>query len=101
MKLAMTRSIGALGMMLCICGSVIPQVRKSQPPSPDRLLVGRRTFFDFGPPFSFYEVFSVRSADRGALIERITVAPSADACTPATVETATASISETVADLLG
>src|ERR1017187_4114557 len=102
MKLAIRRSSVLFGVMLCICGSVIPQVRKSQPSSPDRLLLGRRTFFDFGPPFNFYEVLSVRSTDRGALIERITVTPSADACTlSATVETTTASVNETIADLLG
>ena len=80
-----------------------PQRRKPQPPAPDQFLIGRRTFFDIGPPFEFYEIFSVRSATRGGtLVERIQVTPPGDVCTQgATVEVATGLFSESVADLLG
>lgn len=69
---------------------------------PKEFEIGRRTFFDFGPPFDFYEIFIVRPATRGTSIERITLTPAADECiAPAKVETASASIDEPVAALLG
>lgn len=78
------------------------QAHEAQQPSPDRFLIGRRTFFDFGPPFNFYDVFSVRSTPQGAFVERVTVAPTTDACTqPPTVEAATATINESIPELLG
>lgn len=76
---------------------------KTEPPRPDHFLIGRRTYFDFGPPSEFYEVFSARTAgDGGTLIERIQLTPPGDLCTQsAMVETATASIKESVSELLG
>ena len=60
-------------------------------PAPSEFLLGRHTFFDFGPPFDFYEVFSVQSGDAGTSIQRITLTPPGNPCTqPATVETAAA-----------
>jgi TonB family protein len=64
--------------------------------------IGRHTFFDFGPPSDYYEVFWVRSDDNRREVERITVTPPGDRCTqPATVQIATASIDESVSSLLG
>jgi hypothetical protein len=67
---------------------------------PTQFEIGRRTFFDFGPPFEYYEVLAVRPAENGSSIERITLTPGYS-CTPAKIETASASISGSVADLLG
>jgi hypothetical protein len=90
------------GAVFLSCGAVLPETRKPQPPPPDQFVVGRRTFFDIGPPFEFYEILSLRSTTGGALVERLQVTPPGDACTqPATVEVSTASIRESVADLLG
>ena len=91
------------GAAVLICTAATPQKRKPQPPTPDQFLLGRRTFFDIGPPFEFYEIFSVHSAANGStLVERIQVTPPGDVCTqPATVEVAAGSISESIADLLG
>lgn len=87
---------------LLACGSAVSQVQKSQLRLPDEFLIGRRTFFDFGPPFEFYEVFAVRSQGDGASIERFTLTPGGDACTvPATFQVTSVSIKESVADLLG
>lgn len=86
---------------LCAC-SAVSQVRKLAPPTPDQFSIGRRTFFDFGPPFEFYEILSVHSEGNGASIERIILTPSGDACTqPASFEVAATSIGVSVADLLG
>jgi len=68
---------------------------------PTEFELGRRTFFDFGPPFNFYEIFIVREAPGGASVERITLTPEADKCIlPAKVEVATGSLNEAVASLL-
>jgi hypothetical protein len=68
---------------------------------PTEFELGRRTFFDFGPPFNFYEIIIVRDAAGGASVERITLTPAADECIlPPKVEVATGSLNESVASLL-
>jgi hypothetical protein len=65
-------------------------------------VIGRHTFFDFGPPTDFYELFIVLPAASGTSIERITLTPPADICiAPAKVEAVSASLSETPEELLG
>lgn len=80
-----------------------PQARKPQPSLPEQFVIGRRTFFDIGPPFEFYEIFSVhRTANNGTSVERILVTPPGDVCTqPASIEVATVSAAGSVGDLLG
>jgi TonB family protein len=80
-----------------------PQARKPQPSPPEQFVIGRRTFFDIGPPFEFYEIFCVRqTANNRTSVERIQVTPPGDVCTqPASVEVAVASITGSVGDLLG
>jgi hypothetical protein len=69
---------------------------------PDQFTVGRHTFFDFGPPTDFYELFLVRPAATGSSIERISLTPPADICiAPAKVEAVSASSSETPSELIG
>ena len=69
---------------------------------PKEFVIGRHTFFDFGPPHDFYEVFVVRPAGNGAAVDRITLTPVAVACyLPAKVEAATATLDESVESLLG
>lgn len=38
-------------------------------------MIGIYTFFDFGPPFDFYEIMIVRPAENGVSIERMTLTP--------------------------
>ncbi len=69
---------------------------------PSDFTLGRRTFFDVGPPFEFYEIFSIRSRGQDTVIQRITLTPPGDPCTqPAAVESATATTRQTIATLLG
>lgn len=76
--------------------------RHPDSPPPNQFEIGRHTFFDFGPPHDFYDVFAVRPAANGSSIERITFTPPGDACLqPAKVEIRSASVSESVATLLG
>jgi hypothetical protein len=101
MTYKMRSSLAALGTMLFVCGSAAPKVRKAQLPVPAQIIIGRRTFFDFGPPFNYYEVLSLRSSGLNTLIQRIRVTPSGDACIrPAKIESAAASINEALPDLL-
>jgi TonB family protein len=89
-------------MMLLTASAALTQTSSSKKPIPDQFLVGRHTFFDFGPPFDFYEVFSVHSTGNTTSIERITITPPGDVCTqPAHVETAKTLVSESTVDLLG
>ena len=63
--------------------------------------LGRHTFFDFGPPTDFYELFLVRPTATGTGIERITLTPAGDACTqPAHIEVASAEMKESIPSLL-
>ena len=84
-------------------GAAMARTHKPPAPQPDEFLIGRRTFFDFGPPFNYYEVLSARgSANGGTSIERLIVTPSTDACTrPPTVEVAAISVRVSAAELLG
>ncbi len=69
---------------------------------PDQFEIGRRTFFDFGPPFNYYELLVVRPTTNGVSIERITLTPPADSCTrQAKIEVASAAVNDSVAALLG
>ena len=78
------------------------QESRLSPAQPNQFEIGRRTFFDFGPPFDFYEVFLVRPTSGGSSIERITLTPAGDECVaPAKIEIASASLSESPATLLG
>ena len=69
---------------------------------PDQFEIGRHTFFDFGPPSDYYELFVVHPTVNGTSIERITLTPPVDSCTrQAKLEVASASINESIAALLG
>lgn len=70
-------------------------------PMPDHFEIGRRTFFDFGPPFNYYELFLVRPMGDNSSIERIMLTPAVNACLqPAKVEAVSVVVKESVASLL-
>jgi Gram-negative bacterial TonB protein C-terminal len=87
-----------LAVLACVCADA----RDSRPAAemPTQFEIGRHTFFDFGPPTDYYELLVIRPTQNGSSIERITLTPGYT-CTPAKVEVASASTSESVADLLG
>ena len=63
--------------------------------------MGRFTFFDFGPPFDFYDIYLVSAATDGSNIERISLTPRGDACyVPAKVEAQSVHVNAPVVDLL-
>ncbi|MGA2300038.1 MAG: energy transducer TonB [Candidatus Acidiferrum sp.] len=80
--------------------------RGQTPPAPssfpEQFEIGRRTFFDFGPPFDYYEIFVVRPMTDGSSVIRILLTPPADACNaPARVEISSATLGESIPALLG
>ena len=82
----------------------VPALGPGQVSTPQQISqfeVGRRTFYDFGPPFDFYEIYLVRAKDAGSWIDRVTLTPPGSSCMqPAKVETASASMTDRVGALL-
>jgi TonB family protein len=71
------------------------------PVLPDRFLIARHTFFDFGPPNDFYEIISVVGSGNGVTIDRITLTPAGDACLQhPKVETVSSAIPGTISGML-
>ena len=88
--------------VLALAGEALSQKSHVTSIQPNQFEIGRRTFFDFGPPFNYYELFIVRPAASGASIERIIVTPPGNVClAPAKVEIARSSIDESPSSLLG
>jgi hypothetical protein len=82
--------------------SVAAQKNGVSKPELDHFEIGRHTFFDFGPPFDFYELLLIRSTGSGSVVQRIILTPPGSACVaPARIETASASLTESVSVLLG
>src|ERR1700722_1014544 len=94
---------GVLILALLIVGVPVPgQKHRPAPPMPDHFVIARDTFFDFGPPFHYLELFFIVPTTNGSSIKRILLTPQADACAePATVESHSALIQESPAALLG
>jgi TonB family protein len=85
---------------ILVCTAASARDPKADAAAPTRLEIGRHTFLDFGPPTDYYEVLVVRPTENGSSIERLTLTPGY-ACTLPKVEVASASIDESVANLLG
>lgn len=92
-----------------ICYSVLyfylpalSQKRSPAVPFPNQFVIARRTFFDFGPPTDFYELFIAKLAATRTSVERISVTPPADMCfAPAKTEVASGILSVMPNELLG
>jgi hypothetical protein len=68
---------------------------------PDHFVIARHTFFDFGPPNDYYELFFVRPNSNGASVERIVLTPKIDACRNPRLEVRSGTIATNPAVLLG
>jgi hypothetical protein len=77
-------------IVLALLAILMPGIAGAQetPSSfPNQVLIARHTFFDFGPPFDFYEVLSLKDEGSSTSVERILVTPAGNACIqPPTVE---------------
>jgi len=90
----------AAGLLCC------PAMPRQHPPAieqPDQFEIGVLTYFDFGPPFDYYELFLVRPAPTGTSVQRIDLTPGGTECGAplAKVETASGSLNDSVAALMG
>ena len=91
---------------LVLCSVILvrpatPRDHRAVASKPEQFEIARHSFFDFGPPFDVYELFSVRPTPTGSLIERVTLTPPVSCMQPAGIETAQISVNESVADFLG
>jgi hypothetical protein len=76
--------------------------QKPPAPLPTEFEVGVHTFFDFGPPTDFYQLYAVRNDGTGTQLERIILTPEGIKCLmPPKIELANAKLDETIVDLLG
>ena len=91
------RVLNVLLLLMCVPAFA----RKPAPPLPTQFEIGRLTFFDFGPPFDYYEIIVVRPASNGSSIERLLLTPTAGCFQPAKIEVGSGSLAETVSQLLG
>jgi hypothetical protein len=84
-------------LVLVSCGVAFSQEHAAPSMEPSEFVLGRHTFFDFGPPFDYYELFLVKQASDGISVEKLTLTPAADKCfAPAKVEYVKTSVHESV-----
>lgn len=72
-------------LLLLLYGMTILAVRTSGQESAKRtdgsgFVLGVNTFFDFGPPFDYYEIFIVIPIAQGSRVEKFTLTPVAHKC---------------------
>jgi hypothetical protein len=90
----------ALGM-LAVCPMTPAKVHKPAPPMPDRFVIGRDYFFDFGPPFHYVELLVVNPSGNGMSIERVILTAGYQSTLLPKIEAAKVTMKQSVADLFG
>jgi TonB family protein len=95
------RGLSLIGFFGLVTSLGISETPKS--PIPYEISIAVHTFFDFGPPFDFYELLNVvKSSDNELSVERALVTPHGLACVqPATVESKTITIHKSMTEFLG
>ncbi len=59
------RTLAGVAICLAFCSAPQAQNRKAGTEDfPDQFEIGRLTYFDFGPPFDYYEIFMIRPRRR-------------------------------------
>lgn len=95
-----SRWLNALFALLLLF-STIAHAQPSDKDFPDRFLITRDTFWDFGPPFHYYEILSITPDGRGSKVERVLITPAGDRCLqPPTIEAETVMSDESIEGLL-
>lgn len=87
--------------LLSVCAITLAKDRKPAPPMPDRFVIGRDTFFDFGPPFHYIELLLVNPSGGGTSVERVILTAGYKCMLPPKIEVAKATMKQSVADLFG
>lgn len=96
------RTTRACIFALTFCSAAAGQQRTvTRAPLPEQFELGVHTFFDFGPPFDFYQLYVVRPAENGTKVERLIFTPAGNKClAPAKLEMSSASLRASVRELL-
>lgn len=87
--------------LLFVCAVSPGKSRKPAPPMPDRFVMARDTFFDFGPPFHYIELLLVNPSGDGTSIERVILTAGYKCTLPPKIEVAKTTLNQSVADLFG
>ncbi len=58
-------------LLLALCASAGAASARRSAPVVDEFTVGRNTFFDFGPPFNYYEIYIVKGEGDSVTVRRI------------------------------
>jgi hypothetical protein len=84
------------------CSLTIPLVNAQQTNLNDakEILIGRLSYFDFGPPFDFYDVIRLQENGSQVRVERVLLTPQAGCFQPAKAEFGEGVVSGSVRDLL-
>jgi len=95
----MGKSVQCVGFALLLCG--ICAAQNGNVGLPDSLVIARDTFWDFGPPFHYYDLIQIKTDPQGLAVDRVLVTPHGQACMqPATVEERATVLHKTMADFL-
>lgn len=87
--------------LLPVCPTTLAKDQKPAPPMPDRFVIGRDTFFDFGPPFHYVELLLANPSGDGTLIDRVIVTAGYKCAVPPKIEVAKATLKQSVGDIFG
>jgi TonB family protein len=96
------RILTILCALLVFCNPTLGQTKDKQIPRPTEFQIGVFMFFDFGPPFNYYNLYAVRPIENGTELKRFILTPPGASClSQAKLEVSSATTHESVAELLG
>lgn len=88
--------------VIALLGLLADNARRPTAPLPAQFEIARHTFFDFGPPLDYYELYLVRPAGNRTSIERLTIIPEGAKCVvPPKLEVSRGTLPLSIAELLG
>lgn len=95
----MRKNIQSAGLLFLLCGACVAQ--SGNVVLPDSLVIARDTFWDFGPPFSYYDLIQIKNDAQGLALDQVLVTPHGASCIePATVEEKSVVLHKSMVDLL-
>lgn len=93
------RAVVLAGVAILVPG--IARAQATHTGFPSEVFLARHTYFDFGPPFDFYEIMSLKDEGSSVNVERILVTPAGNACVqPPSVEVKAVNIGKSLHELL-
>ena len=91
----------ALVLLAVFATSTLPKDREPSAAVPNRFVIGRDTFFDFGPPFHYLELLFVNPGGDGTSIDRVMLTAGYKCMLAPKIEVAKATLKQPVAGLFG